>query len=343
MEANEALRFINDLLLRQGQKALGKSEEKVFIGCWEGKTYTQIAAEAGYAEISIREIATKKLFPKIKNILQVEVGKNTFVSTIRHKYQEYTENQTRENHPPRQPPVNNAATVNPFFPLSGKVDDLELFFPRESLLHRVFEYLNNGSSVALIGEQGLGKSSLLWVICQLSPERLNMPRQAVFLDLNEIEDDEDDFYRALCDGIGVEECRGNQFNRLVREKRILLAIDNLGKLARNGFTRNIRDKLRSLAEGMDKPLRLVVAANQPLQNLFQDSHDTSPLADFCLTEHLSLWDDGTMRAFITTRLQNAKIKHFDEQDILRLIAESGGHPQRLMRLCYDTYRDYLYR
>ena len=50
---------------------------------------------------------------------------------------------------------------NPFFPLSGRMDDASQFFPRSRLVDRVFELLNSGSSVALIGAAESGKSSVL--------------------------------------------------------------------------------------------------------------------------------------------------------------------------------------
>ena len=55
---------------------------------------------------------------------------------------------------------------NPFIPQTGTVDDPPLFFGREGEIKRVFEVLNNNGSVALIGEEGIGKSSLLWAIYQ---------------------------------------------------------------------------------------------------------------------------------------------------------------------------------
>lgn len=81
---------------------------------------------------------------------------------------------------------------------------MQLFFGRERKIRQVFKVLKSGSSVALIGEEGMGKSSLLWVICQQAETHLQPPRQPVFLDFNEV-DNEDDFYRALCHEVGIPE------------------------------------------------------------------------------------------------------------------------------------------
>jgi GTPase SAR1 family protein len=207
----------------------------------------------------------------------------------------------------------------------------------------VFEVLNSGSSVALIGEEGIGKSSLLWAICQQAGSRLYSPRQSVFLDLNYI-DNEEDFYSALCHEVGIKECTGYLLTRNLKahKNKILLALDNVGKLTWQGFTRGVRDKLRGLAEGSDAPLKLILAASEPLNDLFNDSHDegkTSPLAGICQEEHIQPWNETTMRDFIARRLARTSVS-FLEEEIVRSVEESGGHPRKLMQLCYRSYARY---
>jgi DNA-binding CsgD family transcriptional regulator len=235
-----------------------------------------------------------------------------------------------------------ASLANPFVPQVGRVDDPQLFFDRERELRRVFEILNSGSSVALIGEEGIGKSSLLWKICQLAESRLQSPRQAVFLDLNLVHD-ENDFYSALCHEVGIPESKDYSLTRNLRDRRVLLAIDNVGKMTWEGFTRGVRDRLRGLAEGSNAPLKLILAANEPLDDLFNDSQDeskTSPLSGICQEENLKPWDVATAHAFIEARLALTSVS-FTGEEIKQLVQESSGHPQRLMQLCYQTYARYL--
>jgi hypothetical protein len=105
-----------------------------------------------------------------------------------------------------------------------------------------------------------------------------------------------------------------------------------------------------LAEGNNAPLRLVVAACTSLDTLFPDSQDknmTSPFKGICIEENLKQWDEKTSREFIVSRLQAdwltpvAGPVNFTEEEIVGLIAESGGYPQKLMQLCYQTYDRYL--
>jgi DNA-binding CsgD family transcriptional regulator len=226
---------------------------------------------------------------------------------------------------------------NPFIPLTGMVDNPELFFNREREIRDIFELLNSSSNVAVIGERAIGKSSLLKAI-QRSVNNLSQPRKPVYLTLQEVEN-EQEFYEYLCSEVGIDECSGYQLNRKLKEQRLLLLIDEIDKMSSDGFTYNIRDKLRALAEGIDAPLRLILAARVSLNDLFKEGK-TSPLANICLNINLYPWNETTARKFIAKRLDSTPVS-FTEEEIAQIIAETGGHPQQLMERCYETYADYL--
>ncbi|MEG4489399.1 ATP-binding protein [Microcoleus sp. D2_18a_B4] len=235
-----------------------------------------------------------------------------------------------------------AISSNPFIPQTGQIDDPQLFCGREREIRRVFEVLNNNGSVALIGEEGIGKSSLLWAICQQAENRLLSPRQPIYLDLNGVRD-EDDFYTALCEEVGIPKSNGYMFTRALKNYRVLLAIDNIGRMTREGFTRQLRDHLRGLADRQDASLKLIVAATEPLDRLFNDSQDevkTSPFSGVFQQENIKPWDATIARAFIETRLAMTSVR-FTDEGISQLVQESGGHPRRLMQLCYQNYARYM--
>jgi hypothetical protein len=346
-DSKVALNFINSLFEQNQKPVLNELESKLFIGCWENKSYKDIAAETCRVEQSEKE-AGLRLFKKIKEDLRIEVDKRNFVNPIKRRYQEYnlqsaptippTQEPTRPNPSPPIP-----SKINPFMPTNGRVENLQ---HREPEITRTFEILNGRGSVALIGETGIGKSSLLWAIHQQAANYLHPSRKSVFLDLNDVHN-ETELYQALCDEVGIEACQGYSFARNLRRhnQKILLILDNVGKLTWEGFTRHVRDQLRGLAEGNDAPLRLVLAATEPLDKLFEDSQDngkTSPLAGICREETINPWDEITARNFIAIRLQNYPVQ-FTEAEITQLIQDSGGHPQRLMKLCHQTYACYLNR
>lgn len=238
---------------------------------------------------------------------------------------------------------------NPFIPQHGKIDNPRFFFGRQREIRRVFETLNSGSSVAIIGERAIGKSSLLQAIYQQAPTQLRNPRQPHYLNLQNI-CDEDDFYGALCSFVGIETTKGFLLKRALESHRLLLILDEIEKMTWDGFTNQVRGQLRGLAEGTNAPLRLVVAACTSLDILFPDSQEnnmTSPFKGICIEETLKRWDKEISREFIVSRLQAdwlepvAKPVSFTEDEIAELIDKSGGYPQKLMMFCYETYARYL--
>lgn len=361
MDSQEALKFINSLFDEKTKPILNELEASIFLGFWEDRTYKEITAKAILSESHVRDTGAK-LCKRIKEDLGISVSKRNFKNPIEYRRQQHpakvlpsqeslpehsnsAEQKASKQASPSQANPNLAqgqnSITNPFTPQQGRVDNLELFFNQEPEIRRVFEVLNSGSSVALIGEEGIGKSSLLWKICQLAESCLHSPRQSVFLDLNLVHD-ENDFYSALCHEVGIPESR-SMLNRNLRSHRVLLAIDNVGKMTWEGFTRQVRSHLRGLAEGSNAPLKLVLAANEPLGKLFNNSQDeskTSPFTGIFQEENLKAWDEATALAFIDARLAMTSVR-FTEEEIIQLVQQSGGHPRQLMQLCYQTYSRYV--
>ncbi len=229
---------------------------------------------------------------------------------------------------------------NPFIPLTGRVDDPKLFFNREKEIRDIFELLNSGSHVSVVGEKGIGKSSVLQAICREAKSQLLQPREGIYLDLQSLEN-EDEFYMDLCDRLGITENRGYPLNRELKKEQRLLVMDKVEKLTEDGFIESdIASYLRSLAEGMNAPLRLVFGSSQSLDQLYQDQGKLSPFENLFIPVKLEPWDETTARAFIAQRLASTPVS-FSEEEISKIIAETGGHPQQLMRRCYETYADYL--
>ncbi|MEA5622184.1 ATP-binding protein [Nostoc sp. UHCC 0251] len=352
MDSKELLAFINGVLAKNDNQVLNELEVKLFLGMWEGKEYTDIVNDASYSAEHVRDVGAK-LCKKIAEHIGIKVTKRNFKNPIKERYQQYSKKVSLSQEPitePTNPAQEDESqpdnllqrSHNPFVPFNGRVEEKYLFFDRGGEIWQVFEVLNSGSSVVLIGEEGIGKSSLLWMICQEAETRLNVKRQPVFLDLNLLHN-ESQFYSDLCYKIGIPESKDYQLTRNLRSCKILLAIDNVGKLTGEGFTRNIRDYLRGLAEGSNAPLKLILAATEPLNNLFNDSQDqgnTSPLAGICQEEYIHPWDEATMCAFIINRLARTSVS-FTEEETIKLIHESGGHPRKLMQLCYRTYWRYV--
>lgn len=228
------------------------------------------------------------------------------------------------------------APPNPFGD-RGRITDPAHFFNREELLRQIFEELGKGANLSLVGESQIGKSSLLSMICSLGPERIhNPPEKIAYLSLEWV-DDEDDFYEALCDALGIETCRGFKLTRALRDKRHLLCIDEIEKMTWDGFTVRVRSHLRGLADGRDAPLTLVVASRSSLAHLFPDSPElNSPLAGICRQVDVKPFSPQVVRVFLLHRLQGTGIT-FSERQVDELWAKSQGQPARLQQAAAILY------
>lgn len=229
---------------------------------------------------------------------------------------------------------------NPFIPLTGRVDDPKLFFNREKEIRDIFELLNSGSHVSVVGEKGIGKSSVLEAICREAKSKLLQPREGIYLDLQSLEN-EDEFYMDLCDRLGISESREIRLKRELKDEKLLLVMDKAEKLTEDGFIEGkIAGELRGLAEGMNAPLRLILGSSQPLDELYQDKGKLSPFENLFIPVELKPWDEATARAFIAQRLASTPVS-FTEEEISEIIRDTKGHPQKLMQKCYKTYEKYL--
>jgi len=225
---------------------------------------------------------------------------------------------------------------NPFVPLSGRISDPERVFDREREIGRAIEVLRAGSSVAFVGPAGVGKSSLLTKLMALAPERLGLPWEGAWLDLQNVQD-EKDFYSALCHRLGIANCRGYALARALQGRRVFLCLDEVEAITGKGFSRGVRAQLRGLAEGGDAPLKLALAARTSLDRLFPDSEGlTSPLAGVCLQVDVGPWDEEAARALLAERLAGTEVA-FPGDQAARLVEASQGHPGRLMQGAYDLY------
>ncbi len=239
---------------------------------------------------------------------------------------------------PAPPPVPAPSSAPNPFGDTGSITDAARFFDREELLRQVFEELSKGSSISLVGESQVGKSSVLRRIEALGKEHIQPPPDHVaYLSLQHV-DDEDEFYEALCESLEIATCRGGKLTRALRGRRCLLCLDEIEKMAWDGFTVKLRSHLRGLADGRDQPLTLVIASRSPLARLFPDSPELdSPLSGICRQINVEPFAPDIARAFLLHRLRGTGVT-FSEAQIHTLLTQSGGHPARLQQAAADLYR-----
>lgn len=235
-------------------------------------------------------------------------------------------------------PIQPVRNQNPFGD-QGKITDPARFFDREDVLDKLFEELGAGRNVSLVGEAQVGKSSVLWQVCQQGPARLGRPvADFVYLDMQSLSGDED-FFDALAEELGLPGKRGWQLKRALGARRVVLCLDEIEKMSYAGFTREVRSQLRGLADGTDAPLTLLVASRTLIAELFEDDNqkNTSPLAPICPFLFLGPFSPDVARRFLKERSTAAGLA-LAETEIERVVAESGGHPGRIQFAARENWR-----
>ncbi|MGB3405174.1 MAG: ATP-binding protein [Microcoleaceae cyanobacterium] len=329
--------FLNELA---NEKELTEAEKEVFIPIFgDDKNREQVKDELFISQTAINTRLTG-IYSKFQISGSGPVKEKKLKDYL---YKRYKSWQSKNLQPQTSPTITpSSIPIHPFSPLSGSIENSLQLFGRKREIRRIFELLNSGSSVALIGEEAIGKSSILQTIRHhtktQSSSPLNYYRKPIYLDLGHVADEED-FYFAFCETIGIEEQKGFRLFRALKDYRLLLILDNVEKMAWDGFTNQVRSQIRALAEGSNSPLRLVVAARTPLNQLFPDSGMVSPFENICQEEIINRWDKTICRNFIISRLKQTSIQ-FSQAEIIELIEKSKGHPQQLMKLCYELYNRY---
>ena len=223
----------------------------------------------------------------------------------------------------------------------GKITDPARFFDREEILKEILGEIDAGRSVSLVGEAQIGKSSLLARICRVGPERLGRPAEDfVELDFQTLRN-EDDFFDALSDLLGLPGVPGWKLARALEQagRRVVLCLDEVEKMTYPGFTEAVREQLRGLADGNGATLTLVVASRSSLAELFPDAcGQTSPLANICPEMRLGPFSTKVARRFLVERMEGTGLS-FAEGEMERMTEESGGHPGRLQGLALVKWRE----
>ena len=232
---------------------------------------------------------------------------------------------------PAVQPSHVVAAPNPFCD-RGRINDPAYFFDRQRILRELCQMLAAGNSVSLVGEQEIGKSSVLYRLYQSRAEWL--PEATVlYLDLQGVLDEED-FCAEVLEELGRGPGDLRTLKRALRRERTMLLLDEVEKLADPAFFPRLHSLLRALAQ--EPTLTIAVASHLPLVEIFPPRDPTSPFHNIFTEKRLGPFAPDDVRAFLTRRLKGMEVA-FTPEEIERLVTESGGHPARLQRLAYDLF------
>lgn len=223
----------------------------------------------------------------------------------------------------------------------GRISNPSRFFDREDLLRDIFVELRKGSSLSLVGESQIGKSSLLAMVKHQGPTALaGTGKKFIMIDMQTIRD-EAEFFEALCAELGLgQTLRGLRLKRALQHQQMVVCLDEIEKMTHpQAFSWEQRAELRGLAEGQDAPLSLVIASRSPLSDLFPDNpRETSPLAGLCGPPfRVGPFSEAISGAFLRSRLLGHAVQ-FTEGQIAGLHEQSQGHPGRLQSMAAELYR-----
>lgn len=211
---------------------------------------------------------------------------------------------------------------NPFAG-TGALDNVELFVGREQSLRRLWERLEAGSNLSIIGPPGSGKSSLLHCVASQARERLirkvrpgqtvEVVSLAMFreLKLPQIQTE-------LAVALGGRQ--KTELSRLLRKHLLILLLDDISQLNGDERGRDVRQWLRGLASNRTTASVQIVATSQrPLHEIFVNdkADDASPLHD-ALRDHITLgpFSQVEARQFIARRLVETPFNEMEFADAL---------------------------
>ena len=272
---------------------------------------------------TLKNIQYLDLFPESR----IPENISKLIKTIRTKFPKKNDSPPNYNNP---------------FGNKGCITDPEKFFDRQELFRRIFEELKKGSSISLVGDSKIGKSSILAMLPYWGPQELGLSEdQFLHVDMQCI-NNEDDFFEKLKDELKFPQpLRGYKLRRQLANKRYILCIDEIERMTnKHHFTGNERTELRGLADGANTPLTLVIASRSPLEYLFEDDPlRTSPLAGLCGPPlRVQPFDETTTREFLTQRLQHDVVE-FTQEQMHQLYLQTRGNPGELQAAAAELYRN----
>jgi hypothetical protein len=239
--------------------------------------------------------------------------------------------------PVERSPASPGASANPFY-TSGRINDPALFFGRRQIVREVCSELAKGCSVAVLGDSQMGKSSLLYYLYTTS-SAWNPGGLVEFVDLQGVLD-ETDFCETILLKLGESGSTLRELKRALADRKLILLLDEVERLAEHDFSPRLHDLLRSLAQ--EGHFALCLATERPLEELFpaRAPGGVSPFYNIFTTKTLGPYTAAEARELLASRAAGTGIS-FTEPEIERLLAESQCHPARLQALAkalFETKR-----
>lgn len=163
MTADEAVTFI-ELSLKE--RSLSRVEQSVFLGVWQGLSYSEIAKQTGY-DAGYIKLVSHKLWHLLTETFGEKVTKSTVQNVIRRQIQKKL-----ADSPTTVPNLQGSASSYQDW---GEVVDVTFFYGRKSELEILDQWIDRDRCrlIALLGMGGLGKTALSVKLAQQLQEKFD--------------------------------------------------------------------------------------------------------------------------------------------------------------------------
>ena len=236
------------------------------------------------------------------------------------------------------------STLNPFMN-RGLITDPDDFFGRKEQLSEIFTRLRGMQSCSVVGERGIGKSSLLYHLKQKGTRELGEAYRFFYLDLQDAScHTAIGFLHAALSKVGgtVENIKADntlnqnliafsdEIDKLERDgQRIVLCLDEFENAfkRREQFTEDFFDHMRSQLNV--RKLACVTATQRPLQELSLEGKLTSPFYTLFTVVELKEWTQAEAQRFV--EVQGEKV-HFTDAESSFILTHSQLHQCHPLKL-----------
>ena len=225
----------------------------------------------------------------------------------------------------------------------GCIQNPKRLYDRQDIFKKLHQELSLGNSCSLVGDTEIGKSSILWKLCQEGVRKFNLPPTIFFYFDLQFTPDYKSFRYELCNLLKIQiDIDSSSFfpdlKRKLERKRCILCCDEIEVL--QDFDEYLPETLRflrGLASHPQIPFTLVTASRCSLNELFPDRlYKGSPFYNISTQINVPPFSKQDAKGFLKTRLANTNIQ-FSEAQIQSLIEESQCHPARLQEKAADLY------
>ncbi len=223
---------------------------------------------------------------------------------------------------------------NPFYE-RGMIKEKEDFFGRKTELKQTFNWLRVMQSVSVVGGPKIGKSSFLYRLARLAPDKLGAGYTCHYLDLQGVTSDREFYGRAVA-ALGGGGDSHRDLQRAIEGKKAVLCLDEFENAADSAsFDADFFNVMRSLAQTGN--LALVVATQTPLPELSHKSTvRTSPFYNIFVPLPLDSLTEAEARQMLAV-LSARGGRPFGDDEMAWAIKAAGTHPWRLQVLAYHLF------